>query len=206
MIVIVEGCGSNIASIQFALKRLNKDFVLSSDANIIKQASHVIIPGVSTAKRAMTQLTQLKLVETIQSLQQPVLGICSGMQILFEWCEEGQVNGLGIFSDKVEKLTQNQNLALPHMGWNTIKFNQPQHPLLTGIETNEYVYFVHSFAAKINNYTIASSEYGVPFSAIVAKNNFFGTQFHPERSSKVGERILSNFLKIQGLLCRSFQQ
>jgi glutamine amidotransferase len=195
MIVIVEGCGTNIASIQFALKRLNKDFLLSSDPTVIKQASHVIIPGVSTAKRAMDQLAQLKLIETLQSLTQPVQGIWAGMQILLDGCEEGQVNGLGIFSDKVEKLPIKQNLALPHMGWNTIKIIDSQHPLLEGIGDNEYVYFVHSFAAKINNYSIATSEYGVPFSAIVAKNNFLGTQFHPERSSKVGERILSNFLQ-----------
>jgi glutamine amidotransferase len=195
MIAIIDGSGTNIASIQFALTRLGKKFELTSDPQFIKESAHVIIPGVSTAQRAMNELKKRNLVQTIQSLKQPVLGICSGMQILFDWCEEGQVEGLGIFTDKVNKISPQENLTLPHMGWNTLKLEKPNCALLCDIAEKDYVYFVHSFAAKIGEYTVASSEYGSSFSAVVAKDNFFGTQFHPERSGKVGTRILYNFLQ-----------
>ncbi|MBS0290526.1 MAG: imidazole glycerol phosphate synthase subunit HisH [Proteobacteria bacterium] len=192
MIAIIEGCGTNIASIEYALARLNKVYCVTSDPKVIKQASHVIIPGVSTAQRALAQLQRQALTETILSLKQPVLGICSGMQILFDWCEEGQVKGLGIFSGKVVKLPEKVQ-TIPHMGWNKLIQNLPTHSLLQGIAKEDDVYFVHSFAASISQDTIASCDYGISFSAIVAKDNFYGTQFHPEKSGKVGLRLLANF-------------
>ncbi len=195
MIVIVEGCGTNLASIQFALKRLKKTYCVSACVEQIKQASHVIIPGVSTANRALAQLERRSLIETIKSLQQPVLGICSGMQILFNWCEEGAVGGLGVFPDKVTQISCNDTVRVPHMGWNTLNIRKPECPLLVGVQEKDYVYFVHSFAAPIGKFTVASSEHGMTFSSVVAKDNFYGTQFHPERSGKIGAKILSNFLE-----------
>jgi glutamine amidotransferase len=196
MIAIIEGCGTNVASVQYALLRLGKESVLTSNPMVIKNASHVIIPGVSTAKRALMQLSQRNLIDVIYNLKQPVLGICSGMQILFKWCAEGNVEGLNIFSERVDKLCQ---LTL-HMGWNTLEFNpaiiSKHYKLLQGINNQSYVYFVHSYAAGVNNDTLARAQFGKPFSAIVAKNNFYGTQFHPERSGIVGAKILDNFLKL----------
>lgn len=195
MIAIVAGCGSNVASIQYALNRMGKTSIITSCPNTIKRASYVIIPGVSTAQRALDQLKKSQLIDVILSLQQPVLGICSGMQILFQWCCEGEIPGLGIFPEKVNKLFSSIHLPLPHMGWNTLAIQSKTCPLLEGINDNDYVYFVHSFAAPIGEYTAASSEYGVEFSAVVVEKNFYGTQFHPERSGKVGEKILKNFLQ-----------
>lgn len=194
MIAVIDGCGTNIASILFALERLNKKYELTSEPEKIKAASHIIIPGVSTAKRALEKLQEKRLKEVLKQCQQPVLGICSGMQILFSWCAEGEVSGLNIFPEKVN-LLQVHNLPLPHMGWNTLKMISSGHFLLEGLNEKDYVYFVHSFAAPVGEYTVASCTYSMPFSAIIAKNNFYGTQFHPERSGKVGARILSNFLQ-----------
>lgn len=197
MIVIIDNVGTNVTSLKFALKRLGKSSILSSNLKEIQKASHVILPGVSTAERAMNQLNQQGLNETVRSLTQPVLGICSGMQIMFDWSEEGSIAGLGIFSQKVEKIQPKANLSVPHMGWNSLEFIKDKPcPLLNDIDDASYVYFVHSFATDIGEYTVASTEHGLRFSAIVAKNNFFGTQFHPERSGKVGATILSNFLAL----------
>ncbi len=195
MIVLVEGCGTNLASIEFALKRLKKTFCVSACIEQIKEASHVIIPGVSTANRAIHQLERRSLIDTIKSLQQPVLGICSGMQILFNWSEEGAVGGLGVFPDKVIRISNETTVCVPHMGWNTLSIQKPECPLLVGVQEKDYVYFVHSYAAPIGKFTVASSEYGMIFSSVVARDNFFGTQFHPERSGKIGAKILSNFLE-----------
>lgn len=194
MIAVIDGCGTNIASVLFALERLGKPYTLTANANTITQASHIIIPGVSTAKRAMEKLQQNHLLKTIRNCQQPVLGICSGMQILFDWCAEGEIDGIGIFPEKVNRLPEGE-YPLPHMGWNRLALKQPKHFLLEGVHPQDHVYFVHSFAAPVTEYTVASCMYGTEFSAIVAKANFYGTQFHPERSGKVGSMILNNFLK-----------
>ncbi len=192
MIAVIEGCGTNLASIVFALERLGQNVQVTSNAQHLQAASHVIIPGVSTAQRAMAQLKQQNLVETLRSLTQPVLGICSGMQILFDWCEEGAVNGLGIFTGKVIKLSAN---VLPHMGWNTLQL-QTDCRLFAHISDNSYVYFVHSYGTEVNAQTIASCNYGNHFSAMVAKENYYGFQFHPERSGKVGLQLLRNFIEL----------
>ncbi len=195
MIALIEGCGANIASIQYALMRLGARFTLTRDPQIICLATHVVIPGVSTAKTAMENLLQHDLVDVIKNLSTPVIGICSGMQVLFESSEEGNVRGLGIFPGKVKKLTV-KNETLPHMGWNQLHKVKPENQLLQGISNKDYVYFVHSFAASPSEYTAAICKYGDPFSAVVQKDNFYGTQFHPEKSGTVGLKILRNFLDL----------
>ena len=197
MIVIIDGCGTNIASVQFALERLGKKSLLTSDVTAIKSASHIIIPGVNTAKQAMDQLKKIQLVDVISQLQKPVLGICSGMQILYEFSYENNVNCLGIFPGEIIKLPQSSELPIPHMGWNQLQISSKSSPLLKNIQDGSYVYYVHSFAAPLNKNTIAATKYGQVFSAIVQNKNFYGVQFHPERSGKVGETILKNFLELE---------
>ena len=193
MIAIIDGCGANIASVQFALERLGKHAFLTTDSAIIRSADYVILPGVGTAKNAMERLAEYGLVETIQKLEQPVLGICLGMQLLYESSEEGNVTGLGIVSGEVKRFIKNPELVIPHMGWNKLKkINQSR--LLNNIEENNYVYYVHSYVAEVNDFTTAVTSYGENFTAVVEKNNFYGVQFHPERSGEVGEQILKNFL------------
>lgn len=197
MIAIINGCGTNFASVQSAVERLGKKSILTTDKKIIASSSHVILPGVGTANHAMAKLQELALTDIICELKQPVLGICVGMQILYEYSCEGSVNCLGIFQGKVEPLPQDANLILPHMGWNKLMLTQLQSPLAGGIENESYVYFVHSYAAKINAKTLATTHYGIHFSAMVQNKNFYGVQFHPERSGKIGEKILQNFLEIE---------
>uniref|UniRef100_A0A0Q9YMC4 Imidazole glycerol phosphate synthase subunit HisH n=1 Tax=Candidatus Berkiella aquae TaxID=295108 RepID=A0A0Q9YMC4_9GAMM len=192
--MIVNNVGTNVASLQYACERLGKEVMLSSDPKLIKSAAYILLPGVSTASRAMMQLKQARLVDTIRSLTQPVLGICSGMQILFDWSEEGNVSGLGLFNEKVRKIEMSNGFYLPHMGWNNIHILNKNCALLNGVADQSDVYYVHSFAAPVNADTVASTKHSELFSAVVAKDNFFGTQFHPERSGAVGSKILANFL------------
>lgn len=192
--MIIDKVGTNIASLQFALERLGKQPIITTDAKKIQAASHVILPGVSTVARAMYQLTEANLLPTLRSLTQPVLGICSGMQILFATSEEGMADGIGIYANNVTKLPVSSAYTLPHMGWNTLSIKKADCALLAGISEQDFVYFVHSYAANLSEETVASAEYGTTFSAVVAKNNYFGTQFHPERSGKVGEKMLQNFI------------
>lgn len=201
MIAIISGCGANTTSVKFALERITSNVVLTQDSAVIRKASHVILPGVGTAQHAMQVLENLKLVETILSLTQPLLGICIGMQLLFQYSAEGDCNCLGILPGIVQHLQnlaiERTDLVLPHMGWDQIKINQADSPLLKGIENLAYFYFVHSFAvAEEPNITIASCDYGNSFAAMVQKNNFFGVQFHPERSGINGHKMLKNFLSL----------
>ncbi len=197
MIAIVQGCGTNIASIEFALERLGKKAILTSNKKIITDSDYVILPGVNTAKQAMLSLEKLDLIKTICKLKQPVLGICSGMQILFEHSEEGNVDCMGIFSQKMKSFSADIKLPIPHMGWNKLNIISSKSPIIENIENNAYVYFVHSYNAVVNDFTIAETIYGNAFSAIVQKNNFYGVQFHPEKSGKVGELLLKNFLNLK---------
>lgn len=186
---------ANISSVVFALERLKKQVCVTVDRQLIEKATHVILPGVGFAKKAMDNLEQFDLIPVIQNLKQPVLGVCLGMQLLYEFSEEGDVPCLGILPGKISKLS-GEDLIIPHMGWNTLQFLKPENDLFNHIPENAYVYFVHSYCAQIDDYTVASTKYGQSFTAIVQKNNFYGMQFHPERSGKIGEQLLRNFINI----------
>jgi glutamine amidotransferase len=192
-IAIIDSGGANIASLQFALQRLGEEAPVTSDANAIKQASHVILPGVGAARNGMQTLREHDLIDVIRDLSQPVLGICLGMQLLAEGSEEENVECLGILPGVARKLPGSPECPVPNMGWCTIRSNG-EHALLAGIDDDSYFYFVHSYALSVNEQTIASACHAQAFAAIVAQNNFVATQFHPERSSKLGAQFLSNFL------------
>jgi len=194
-IVIVASGGANIASLQFALQRLEVDSVVSADAAEIRAASHVILPGVGAAPDAMSRLRQNRLDTLIPTLEQPVLGICLGMQLLYEASQEGDARCLGIIPGSASRLTEAPDRPVPHMGWNTLEIRRPC-PLLAGLADGDHAYFVHSYALGLSTATIASTGYGAPFSACVQWRNFYGAQFHPERSAAVGARLLENFLAI----------
>jgi len=199
----VNSGGANLASIIFALQRLNISAKLTTDREKIINASHVILPGVGTAAYAMNRLNELKLCETLCTLTQPVLGICLGMQLLYESSAEsaadtgGDVKCLGVIPGKANRLlpSPQTNITIPHMGWNTLEIINDS-PLLQGISNRSYVYFVHSYAVPITPTTSAAAQHGVKFTAICQWHNFYGTQFHPERSGKIGATILKNFLSI----------
>ena len=193
--VIIPSCGSNLASLQFALERLGADVPLAEEPERIRAASHVILPGVGAAAPGMARLAAAGLVELIPTLTQPVLGICLGMQLLFASSEEEQTRCLGVIDAEVRRFPASAELPVPQMGWNELE-PVGDSPLLAGIPSGTYAYFVHSYAAPTGPYTRAVTNYGVPFSAVVEQGNFFGTQFHPERSSRAGARILANFLNI----------
>jgi imidazole glycerol-phosphate synthase subunit HisH len=194
-IVIIASGGANIASLQFALQRLGARSAVSSDAERIRAASHVILPGVGAAADAMHRLAQRQLDTLIPTLQQPVLGICLGMQLLFEASDEGAARCLGILPGRAARFAPVAGLPVPHMGWNSLNIERTG-ALLDGVQQGDYVYFVHSYALKVGPATLASCRYGGPFSACVQWRNFFGMQFHPERSAKVGARLLRNFIEL----------
>lgn len=193
--VIIPSCGSNLASLQFALERLGADVPLTEDPERIRAASHVILPGVGAAAPGMARLAAAGLVEIIPKLEQPVLGICLGMQLLFARSEEEDTPCLGIIDAVVERLPGSPDLPVPQMGWNELEL-VTDCPLLAGVKEGAFAYFVHSYAAPRGDYTAAITTYGRPFSSVVRQRNFFGTQFHPERSSQLGARVLDNFLKL----------
>jgi imidazole glycerol-phosphate synthase subunit HisH len=194
LVIVDTGC-ANISSVYFAIKRLGTDATISRDAQTIQAADKVILPGVGTAHNAMAKLQQAELVETLQSLHQPILGICLGMQMLTSRSLEGDVPCLNLIPGTVAPM-QSAGLRLPHMGWNTL-CNISAHPLLAGFTAQDYVYFVHSFAAAPNEHTLAQCHYGNNFAAVIGNNNVVGAQFHPERSGKTGARLLQNFLEWQ---------
>jgi glutamine amidotransferase len=194
-VVIVANGGANIASLQFALARLHVASAVSADAAEIRAASHVILPGVGAAADGMSRLRQNRLDALIPSLQQPVLGICLGMQLMFDASEEGDALCLGIIPGRAARFAPGTAGPVPHMGWNTLEMVRPS-PLLAGIADGDYAYFVHSYALQMSAATVASTRYGVAFSACVQWRNFYGAQFHPERSAAVGARLLQNFLTI----------
>ncbi|MDR0219133.1 MAG: imidazole glycerol phosphate synthase subunit HisH [Enterobacteriaceae bacterium] len=194
VVILDTGC-ANLASVAYAIRRLGYDSVISRDANFVKSADKLLLPGVGTASAAMEQFQQRKLIPLITSLTQPVLGICLGMQLLAEMSEEGgNVPLLKLINSPVRKMVTT-GLPLPHMGWNKVN-TQAGHPLFRHIENNAYFYFVHSYALPVGDHTIAQTDYGTPFSSAIAKNNFFGVQFHPERSGAAGAQLLKNFLEM----------
>jgi glutamine amidotransferase len=179
--------------VQYALQRLGVESVVTDDETIIRNASKVIFPGVGHANAAMKYLKERELDKVIISLQQPVLGICLGLQLLCNHSEEGDTKCMGIFNTQV-KLFESKSLKIPQIGWNNIY--SYQSVLFDGIKENEFVYTVHSYYAATNNETIAKTDYTLPYSAALQKNNFYAVQFHPEKSGKIGEMILRNFIKI----------
>jgi imidazole glycerol-phosphate synthase subunit HisH len=193
--VIIDSGGANLASLQFAFERLGARTRVTADAAEIRSARRVILPGVGSAAAAMTRLRNARIADVLPSLTQPVLGICLGMQLLFEHSEEGETQCLGILPDSVRRLQPKEGRPVPHMGWNQLTPVR-KDPLLEGVTHDDYVYFVHSFAAPVSKVTLASADYGAALSAIVRRDNFWGTQFHPERSAQVGARVLANFLKL----------
>ena len=191
-IVIIDYGAGNTKSVQFACNRLGYDPILSNRPDVIKAADKVIFPGVGHANNAMAILRKSGLDVLIPQLTQPVLGICLGMQLLCHSSEEGDTKGLGIFNVDVKRFTD--VVKVPQMGWNTI-YNLKSN-LFTGIKNNAYMYLVHSYYAELCEETIAQTNYGVTYSSALKKDNFYGVQFHPEKSSTEGERILANFLKL----------
>jgi glutamine amidotransferase len=198
-ITVIDSGVANLASVSAALHRLGADAIVTSDAAAIRSATHVILPGVGAASAAMSLLEQKRLSDVIRNLTQPVLGICLGMQLMFTGSEEGKSGGehvrcLNIIPGIVRRMIGSPSAPVPHMGWNQIKPIKTAHSLLKGVAPQSFVYFVHSYAAPVDHTTLATAEYNGIFSSVVAHKNFYGCQFHPERSSAVGSQILQNFL------------
>ena len=194
-LAIIDSGGANIASLRFAIERLGIDSQVTTDAATLRAATHVMLPGVGAAADCMERLRSANLVETIRSLRQPLLGVCVGMQLLFESSEEGNVTCLGLLPGRVQRFADRDGLPVPHMGWNQIEFPRPS-PLLDDVASGDHMYFVHSYCAPVNESTIATTLYGERFAAIVRRGNVFGAQFHPERSARAGALVLRNFLLV----------
>ncbi|HEY6452932.1 MAG TPA: imidazole glycerol phosphate synthase subunit HisH [Steroidobacteraceae bacterium] len=194
-VAIIDSGGANLASLRHALDRLGARSVVSSDAALIAAAPRVLLPGVGAAADAMARLRASGLDRLIPRLRAPLLGICLGMQLLFDHSAEGDTACLGVMPGRIEKLQTAPGLPVPHMGWNTLELRR-EDPLLAGVSRGDRLYFVHGFAAGPSEDTLASVFYGTELSAIVRHGNFRGVQFHPERSSAAGARILRNFLSL----------
>lgn len=191
-LVIIDYGAGNTKSVQFAFKRLGCNAILSNIKDEILSADKIIFPGVGQARNAMERLKATELDTIIPILKQPVLGICLGMQLLCNHSDEGDTNGFGIFNVNVKRFPT--EVKVPQIGWNTI--NKSKLNLFHNLKAEEYMYFVHSFYAELCNDTISETHYGLTYSSALQKNNFYGVQFHPEKSSKAGEQLLSNFLDL----------
>ena len=192
--VIIDSGGANITSLRAALGRLGAESQVTTDHETIRRAPRVLLPGVGSAHDAMARLRLAGLDRLIPQLKQPLLGICLGMQILFESSEEGPASCLGVIPGSIGKLQSVPGRPVPHMGWNRLTQVRPDL-LLEGVTSFDHVYFVHSFAAPTSPATVAITDYGLALTAVARRDNFCGTQFHPERSGMVGARILANFLR-----------
>ncbi len=194
-VAIVKFGGGNVCSVLLALRRAGVEAALTDDPNEIRRADKVVFPGQGEAGHVMAYLRERKLDILLRSLQQPVLGICIGQQLMCRHSEEGNTDCLGIFDAEVKRFAPAApDMKVPHMGWNDIK--QVSSPLMKDIHDGEYVYFVHSYYVPLCSRTIAMTDYITPFSAALHKDNFYATQFHPEKSGSAGERILYNFLQL----------
>lgn len=196
MVAIIDYDTGNLRSVLNAINRLGAQCVVTSDPQVIKKASHIILPGVGEASSAMAKLAQRNLDILMPLLTQPVLGICIGMQLMCDYSQEGETKCLGIFPARVMRLNANlsSGIKVPHMGWDTVE--NLSGPLFNGIKDGSYFYYVHSFAPELCPDTIAVTDYAGLWSGALQKDNFFGTQFHPEKSGAVGERLLQNFLEL----------
>lgn len=195
MIGIINYEAGNIASVTNALSRLNVEFTVTNNLEELDQCDGLIFPGVGHAYSAMKSLEDHNLVEWMRNTAKPLLGICLGMQLLFEESEEGPCRGLGIIPGKLKKFDSSKR-KVPHMGWNTFDTIRKESPLLEELSQNDFFYYVHSYYAPINEYSIATCDYITPFASVVSKDNFYGVQFHPEKSGKPGEILLRNFLSL----------
>lgn len=194
VVILDTGC-ANLSSVKWAIERLGYTPEVSRDPDVVLRADKLLLPGVGTAQAAMNQLQERDLIDLIKACTQPVLGICLGMQLLGRGSDEnGGVTTLGLVDEPVS-LMDTQGLPLPHMGWNQITSQAGNH-LFRNIPDGSYFYFVHSYAMPVNASTIAQCDYGHPFTAALQKDNFFGVQFHPERSGKAGAQLLKNFLEM----------
>ena len=194
-VAIVDSIGSNLASLIFALNRIGSSFEITDEIDVLNKASNIILPGVGAAKNAMTKLKQRKLIDEISKLTKPTLGICLGMQIFMEASDEDDAKCLGIISNTCRPFENNRDYPVPHMGWNKVRFNRDS-VLTKNLKDDDYYYFVHSYYVPICSETIGVSSYPIEFSAVVQKDNFFGTQFHPEKSGLSGSKILQNFVSL----------
>lgn len=198
-LVIIKYNAGNIQSVLYALERMGQSAVVTDEPDRIRAADKVIFPGVGEASSAMHYLRERNLNQVIVELRQPVLGICLGMQLLCSYSEENNTSCLGIFSERVVKMqappaVNGQRIKIPQIGWNSIA--RLSSPLMEGIPENSYCYFVHGYYVPCGDHTIATTEYIQPYSAALHKENFYGTQFHPEKSAETGSRILQNFLQL----------
>lgn len=194
MIAIIDYKMGNLRSVENALHRLGANFVVTADPAVIRKADRVLLPGVGNAAEAMNNLREAHLVEVINDLRRPVLGICVGMQVMCQHSEEGDAECLGIFDTKVRRFPHSLTEKVPHMGWNSI--HNLDSKLLRNLQGGAHVYYVHSYYPELCQDTIATTHYGLMFSAALKYENFYGTQFHPEKSGDVGEQILKNFLTL----------
>ncbi len=192
MIAILKYNAGNIQSVENAVQRLGYQTIVTDDVNELNAADKVIFPGVGEASSAMAYLKERQLDEVIKQLKQPVLGICLGMQLLCQFTEEGNTQGIGVFDNKVRLFPSTD--IVPHMGWNDC--NTLQGQLFQGIQEGADFYFVHSYCAEVNENTVATTNYILPFSAALQKDNFYAVQFHPEKSTTIGNQLLKNFLKL----------
>ena len=193
-VVLVDAGGSNIGSVRYALQRLGVDAELTGDAATIRAADRVILPGVGAAAVCMARLRDLELVEVLRTLDRPLLGVCVGVQLLFAHSEEEDTPCLGLLPGSVRKLRAAPGIRVPHMGWNTLQ-RRRGGSLVEGIADGDHAYFVHSYAAAVDDDCLCSSEHGQRFAAVVQRGNVAGAQFHPERSGAVGARLLKNFIE-----------
>ena len=192
-VVLVDSGGANIGSVRYALQRLGVEAPLTCDAETIRRADHVILPGVGAAAPAMAHLREAGLVDVLRGLTQPVLGVCLGMQLLCAHSEEGDVACLGLIDAPVRRLHSNDGVRVPHMGWNQVAACL-DHPLNAGDADKGWAYFVHGYAVPVCAATLATCEHGITFSAAIGQRNFTGVQYHPERSAAMGMAVLRNFL------------
>lgn len=195
-VVLVDAGGANLGSVRWALRRLGVEPLLTTDAGAIRAAERVILPGVSTAATVMRRLRALGLVDTLRTLRQPLLGVCVGMQLLFDHSEEDDTACLGLLPGTVARLPQQPGIRVPHMGWNRLR-QVRDDAMLAGIDDDVHAYFVHSYAAPVSDDCIAATRHGRDFAAVVRRGNVVGAQFHPERSADAGAAILRNFLSLE---------
>ncbi len=194
MIAMIDYEAGNTCSVMNALNRLGVSYQLTADHDTILSADKVIFPGVGHAGAAMKALKEKELVDLIKNLTQPVLGICVGMQLFCASSEEGESLCLDLIPLTVKRIPSVNGIKVPHMGWNRMKFKVEEHPLFTNISPEEYLYFVHSYFVPMSQYGIASCDYGIEFCAALQYKNYYGIQFHAEKSGKVGERLIKNFI------------